>query len=48
MAVLQLHLFKTQLFLLSSQGDQKQRRLPRVDPLFPGHVLVFPPFLGLV
>lgn len=41
-------ILSTQLFLLSSQGNQKQRRLPGVDPVFPGYVLIFSPFPGLV
>lgn len=32
----------------SSQGNQKQCRLPCVDPVFPGYVLVFSSFPGLV
>ena len=34
--------------LIMSQGHQKQRRLPCVDPLLPGHVLVLSSFPGLV
>lgn len=31
-----------------SQGNQEQRRLPGLDPLLPGHVLLLAAFPGLV
>lgn len=43
-----MYSFLNGLVFLSSQGNQEQRRLPGVDPVFPGHVLIFAPFPGLV